>query len=219
VVVAAKPDGTVKGYVDNPHTDLPLKANGKLDVGGAIGSEGRVTVIRSQGSGEPYVGQCPLQNGEVAADIAYYYVLSEQQPTLLALGVRLAPDGHVLAAGGVMIQPLPGCDDALISELEDAASFMDSIAALIEQMGDAQAAFEFLFSRWDGRVLETFEPRFYCDCSRERMEEALISLGEAELRSLAEEGKAELVCHFCNVAYQFDGQQLWALYRSAGGKI
>ncbi len=218
LVVAAWHDGTVKGYLDQPQVDLPLRDDGKLDVGGAVGREGRVTVIRRQGYGEPYVGQTELQNGEIAEDLAYYYAASEQQPTLLALGVLIAPDGSVRSAGGAMIQPLPGCGEEALAELEGLAPCLAGIAERMEPFPDAEAAFQALFAGLDPAPLSTWQPRFQCDCSRQRMEQALVSLGEVELHSLAQEGRAELVCHFCNAAYTFDARQLWELYRSAGGK-
>ena len=130
----------------------------------------------------------------------------------------IAPDGSVRSAGGAMIQPLPGCGEEALAELEGLAPCLAGIAERMEPFPDAEAAFQALFAGLDPAPLSTWQPRFQCDCSRQRMEQALVSLGEVELHSLAQEGRAELVCHFCNAAYTFDARQLWELYRSAGGK-
>lgn len=218
LVAVAHEDLTVKGYVDRPRTELPLRADGKLDVGGAVGS-GRLTVVRDLGLREPYVGQVELQNGEIASDFAYYFAASEQQPTLLSLGVLMPPAGsgesHVLSAGGLLIQPLPGCSEELLEQLEArTGSYADISRQLIDHSLDelCSAFFEGL----SPAIVERRVPCFRCDCDRERIERALISLGPEELRSMIEEdGGAQLECHFCNRRYHFTGEELSALLRQA----
>lgn len=208
IVVSADNSGAVKGYVDVPHVDLPLKANGKLDVGGAVGYDGKVTVIRRRSGGEPYIGQCPLVSGEIAEDLTYYYATSEQQPTLLSLGVLVNPDGSVQSAAGLIVQPLPGCSDEFLTQLEQLAPTLGDIALRLSGCELPEEAVESLFPQMETEIVGTFTPMFRCDCSRERMEEALAALGRRDLLEMADEGDTEIVCHFCNKAYTFAPDEL-----------
>ena len=198
---------TVRGMVTNPLVGLPLK-DGKLDVGCAVGKHGRMSVVKDLRLKNPYIGQIELQSGEIAADLAYYYVQSEQSPSLVSLGV-LASDVDTAAAGGVLLQPMPGCADSVIDELEMRSPIFGDIAAELRH-----ETLETLLPMWFAGLtpvtLETTPLCYKCHCSRHRMERALISLGEVELnRIIADEVEgAELVCHFCNQKYHFTTDDL-----------
>ena len=205
---------TVKGYVDKPRAELPLRNNGKLDVGGTVGT-GHLTVVRDLGLREPYVGQVELTNGEIASDFAYYFAASEQQPTLLSLGVLMPPAGsnesHVISAGGLLIQPLPDCSEELLEQLEArTASYSDISRQLVERTPDELC--EEFFTGLDARIIERRTPTYRCDCSIERIERALISLGREELESMINDDHgAQLECHFCNRRYRFTQDELQAI--------
>jgi len=201
---------TVRGYAEHAGISVPLR-DGRLDVGRAVGRAGRLSVVKALRLKTPYVGQIALQSGEIAADLAYYYVQSEQSPSLVSLGV-IASDAEVGAAGGVLLQPLPGCPEGVIEPLEVRSPIFGDIAAELRHETP-----ETLLARWfDGLspvLLETRALRYRCPCSRRRMERALISLGTEELsRMIADEVEgAELVCHFCNEKYQFTTHDLLRL--------
>ncbi len=204
----------VKIAPQNPQVELPLKKDGHLDVGGYIGHEGRLTVIKDLGLKEPYVGQCQLVSGELGEDFAHYFTTSEQKPSIVALGA-LVNDGLCLSAGGALIQPLPGCPDEVLDELEMRAMFFISISREV-----AEDSLEDLAKAWfegmDLQILEKEPVQYQCDCSREKMEKALIALGRQELTQLIEEDEgAELTCHFCRTAHQFTKQDLISLMERA----
>lgn len=218
VLASAQGDGSVKGYISNPEVELPLKANGKLDVGGAIGI-GTITVIKDMGLKEPYVGRIELVNGEIAEDLTAYFFVSEQQSSSVALGVRIATDYSVAASGGMIIQMLPGAEPASVTALEEMISQMTPISTLIEETVQESAektpegVIEELLSRIFASMPEAFavEPLGYrqigwnCDCSQDRLEQALMSIGADDLQAILEEdGRAELTCQFCRKKYLFD---------------
>ena len=212
MIAVAKPDGTVKGCVDDPQVELPRK-NGKLDVGGAVGHEGRLTVVRDMGLREPYVGQVKLQSGEIGEDMAYYYTVSEQTPSLVSVGV-LVKD-QVLSAGGLIVQPLPGCSEAALQSLEMTAPLCTNLSDTLLRLGAKDTLFD-LLGHLQPVVLETSALKYQCDCSRERVERALISLGEKELEDMIDEqGGAEVGCQFCGKKRQFTADELRALLRAA----
>ena len=214
VVCVARADGKVKGYVGDPHVDLPLKPNGKLDVGGAVGHEGRMSVVKDLGLREPYIGQCELISGEIAMDFANYFTVSEQQPSLVALGVLTSGDA-VLKAGGLLLQPMPGCPDEVIDQLELRSPMFADISREMTFACKEQLA-EDWFRGMQPELLERTPLRYHCGCSRERMEKALISLGRRELESLiAEDQGAELGCHFCHSRYAFTTGELRELLQRA----
>ena len=204
----------LKAYIDHPQVELPLKANGKLDVGGALGKDGMITVVRDLGMREPYVGQCELQSGEIGEDVAYYCVVSEQQPTLCALGV-LVNEGRVISSGGVLVQPLPGCEEETLAELETRSMLFGDISAQLL----AQPMEDFFKACFDGMEPETLDVEgltYTCDCSRERMERALISIGQNDLQEIIDDDQgAELVCNFCHEKHQFTTEELKALLAQA----
>ena len=201
-LVAVADHGDVRACADNPALELPLREDGKLDVGGAVGRSGRMSVIKDLGMKKQYIGQSELVSGEIAMDFANYFTVSEQQPSLVALGVLVSGEA-VLKAGGLLIQPLPGCPDEIIDQLELRSPMFADISremtfAPLEQLC------EDWFRGLEPKILERTPLRYRCTCSRERMERALISLGRADLQSLIDEDQgAELVCHFCRSKYQF----------------
>jgi len=206
-LVAVADHGDVRACADHPGLDLPLREDGKLDVGGAVGHTGRMSVIKDLGMKKQYIGQSELVSGEIAMDFANYFTVSEQQPSLVALGV-LVNGNVVLKAGGLLIQPLPGCPDEIIDQLELRSPMFADISremtfAPIEQLC------EDWFRGMEPRILERTPLRYRCTCSRERMEKALISLGRKDLQSLIDEDQgAELVCHFCRGKYAFTTEEL-----------
>ncbi len=214
-VVCVADRDSVRGYVDVPYVEMPLKPNGKLDVGRAVGGAGRMTVVRDMGMKSPYVGQVPLISGEIAEDFANYYVTSEQTPTLQSLGVLVSGD-VVLSAGGVLLQPLPGCPDSVIDQLELRSPLMADVSREL-----CHEPMESLMEKWfDGLkpvVLERHALRYRCDCSRRRMEKALIALGRDELTHMIQDEQegAELTCHFCKKTERFTQQDLLRLLNQA----
>ena len=217
VVVVASATGAVRGYVEHPEVHLPLKADGHLDVGGAVG-QGELLVIRDLGLKEPYVGRVPLVSGEIGEDLAYYLAHSEQIPSAVALGVLVDVDGRARAAGGLMIQLMPGHREETVAAVEQAVQRLPALSRSIDGgRGPRQLAEEHLGAlgiRW----LAERPLRFACTCSRERFERGLVALGPEELRALLEEqGEAETVCRFCAAQYLFDREDLERLLREASG--
>ena len=201
--------GNVRGYVRQPHVDLPLRSDGKLDVGGAVGHTGTLTVIKDLGLKEPYVGSVELLGGEIAEDLASYFVESEQIPTACALGVLVDRDQSVKAAGGYIIQLLPGATEDIISRVEGGVLAAGPVTALLAENDDPKALLERVLSDFTVETLETSPIEYRCYCSRDRVERALISLGREELRSLLEEqGGCELTCQFCDRIHRFSGKEL-----------
>ena len=204
----------VKVSIAHPEVELPLKKDGHLDVGGFVGHHGRLTVIKDLGMKEPYIGQIALVSGELGEDFARYFTVSEQQPSLVALGC-LAHEGYCLSAGGVLVQAMPGCSEELLEQLELRSVFFSAISREV-----ADVALEDLAKAWfDGlemQILSREKVAYQCDCSREKMEKALIALGKEELRQMIlEDQGAELTCHFCRTAHRFTAQQLEELLEVA----
>ena len=211
--------GNVRGYVQNPAVDVPRKAKGKLDVGAAVGAEGELTVIRDLGLKEPYVGSVRLVGGEIAEDVAAYFVESEQVPTACALGVLIAPDQTVQAAGGYLIQLLPGADEAVVSAVERGVSKLGAVSARLDSGMEPLGLLREVLGEFELEVLETSPIAYRCYCTRDRVSRALISLGTDELDSLIkEQGGAELTCQFCDKVYRFGPEELRALRDGASAK-
>lgn len=209
IMVVSDNSGHVKGYVGNPNVDLDLKENGKLNVGGAVGTKGKLTVMLDIGLKEPYVGSTDLVTGEIGEDIAYYYYLSEQQNTAVALGVLVDIDYSIKSAGGFMVQTLPFIEEEDLLKLEKALSNLKSVSEYFDNEKDVEEIAKEIFSEFEIEILDKIPVSFRCDCSEERMEQALISLGKEELTKIIEEDeKIETVCHFCNKKYLFDGEKL-----------
>ena len=211
--------GNVRGYVDDPAVDVPRKAHAKLDVGAAVGADGELTVVKDIGLKEPYVGSVQLVGGEIAEDVAAYFVESEQIPTACALGVLIAPEQTVQAAGGYLIQLLPGADDGVISAIERGIARVGAVSAKLDEGVSALELLRQVLSEFELDVLETVPVEYRCACSRERVSRALISMGRDELTALIEEqGQAELTCQFCDKVYHFSREELEALLAEASGK-
>ena len=211
-VVIACTDGTgnVKGCIDHPLVELPAKANGHLDVGGAVGKDGVLTVIRDNRlQKEPTVGQVPLVSGEIAEDLTSYYAYSEQVPTVCALGVLVDKDLSISCAGGFLLQLLPGATDAEITQLEQNIAAMPSVTELLREGKTPEDMMNLALAGFNPNVLDEREVQYECDCSAERTEEMLLSLGRKELEKLRDEDPdCEVVCHFCHTKYHFDLNQL-----------
>lgn len=209
ILVVADNHGTVKGYVDHPHADVPSRQDGKLDVGRLVGNQGSITTIIDYGLKEPYVGQANLVSGEIAEDLATYYALSEQQPSAVGLGVLVDRDISVKAAGGYIIQLLPNIPDEDIDIIENTLSKIEPVSTLIDMGLSPEDIMERLLGEFEMEVLDKIDIDFKCDCSRERIERVLISLGKEELKDMIEEdGKGEVVCHFCNTKHSFSKEEL-----------
>ncbi|MCI6320137.1 MAG: Hsp33 family molecular chaperone HslO [Dysosmobacter sp.] len=212
ILAVSDNEGNVRGTVDDPAVDIPLRPDGKLDVGSAVGCDGTLTVIRDLNMKEPYVGSVGLLGGEIAEDLAAYFVESEQIPTACGLGVLVDRDQSVLAAGGYLIQLLPGAGEDVISKVEGGVMAAGSVTGLLRENDDPEAILRKVLSDFDLDILEKSPVEYRCYCSRERMERALISLGPQQLESLIEEqGSAELRCQFCDNVQTFTRQQLEAL--------
>ena len=215
-VVIACTDGTgnVKGCIDNPLVELPAKPNGHLDVGGAVGKDGVLTVIRDNRlQKEPTVGQVPLVSGEIAEDLTAYYAYSEQVPTVMALGVLVDKDLSILCAGGFMVQLLPGATDAEIDQLEKNIAAMPSVTTLLHEGKTPEDMMQLALAGFAPNVLDERDVHYQCDCSAERTKEMLFSLGRKELVRMRDEDPAcEVVCHFCHSKYQYDLNDLLAEY-------
>ncbi|MBR6668046.1 MAG: Hsp33 family molecular chaperone HslO [Clostridia bacterium] len=213
-VVAVANHGDIKVCADDPLVELPLREDGKLNVGAAIGKDGYMTVIKDLGLREPYIGQIELVSGELGIDFANYYTVSEQQPSLVALGVLVAGD-TVLKAGGLLIQPLPGCPDEVIDQIELRSPMFSDISREMT-FAPKEELLEDWFRGMDLQILERAPLRYHCACSRYRMEKALISLGRRELQTIIDEDTgAELGCHFCHSQYAFSTDDLKELLERA----
>ncbi|QXM06374.1 Hsp33 family molecular chaperone HslO [Crassaminicella indica] len=216
ILAVADASGNVKGYVSNPHIELPLREDGKLDVGGAVGRKGKMVVIKDLGLKEPYIGQSDLVSGEIAEDFTAYFAYSEQQPSAVALGVLVDRDYTVKHAGGWIIQVLPDAGEEIIVKLEEKLKDIPAVTKLMETVSDGEEILKMLLEGFDVEILDKTEVRLACDCSVEKLEKALISVGEKALKEMIEEdGQAELTCHFCNKKYHFDKEHLLRLYEQA----
>ncbi|MDN5277088.1 MAG: molecular chaperone Hsp33 [Clostridiales bacterium] len=209
VVVVATSGGYVKGYVANPKLDLPLNVHNKLDVAAAVGKNGRITVIKDLGLKEPYIGQANLISGEIAEDVAYYLTVSEQQPSAVALGVLVNPDCTVKAAGGFIIQALPGAPEDVIAAIEKKVSSSPSISRQFDEGKTPEEVLEGILGEHGMKVNAVVDVQFKCDCNRQRLKYILMGMDEKELIDIIEKDKrAEVVCHYCNKKYIFEQEEL-----------
>ncbi|HJA42862.1 Hsp33 family molecular chaperone HslO [Lachnoclostridium sp. An118] len=207
ITVTADSQGNVKGYVQDPDVMLPPK-NGKLDVGGAVGI-GLLTVIKDMGLKEPYSGQTILVTSEIAEDLTYYFANSEQVPSSVGLGVLMEKDNTVKCAGGFIVQLMPFAEERVISRLEENVGKITSVTKLLEEGYTPQRLLEELTEGLDLEITDTMPARFYCNCSKERVERAVASIGEKDIREMIGEGKdIEVKCHFCNTAYTYSVEEL-----------
>jgi molecular chaperone Hsp33 len=215
LIAVADSRGNVKSYVANPVVEIPLNQYGKLDVSGAVGKDGTLSVIKDIGLKEPYSGQIPIVSGEIAEDITQYYAVSEQTPTVCGLGVLVNPDLTVQAAGGYLIQLLPFADEKCIDIIEENLKKVPPVSSMYAQGMTPETVCNQLLDGLNPNVLDSFESAYQCDCSKERVERALISLGKEELMRLKEEqDTVEVCCHFCNKKYTFNHQDIDRWIRS-----
>ena len=209
-------NGNARAYVQNPVVELPLKPNGKLDVSGAVGTQGQLYVIKDIGLKEPYIGQVPIISGEIAEDLTNYFAQSEQTPSVCALGVLVNPDLTVKKAGGYIIQLLPGCADEIIDKIENNINSIKSVTSMLD---DGMSVDEIAMAAMQGIEIEKLDETvaaYKCNCSRQRIENALISLGEKELIEMSQDTKnTDIQCHFCNKEYSFTPQEIKALLNKA----
>ena len=216
IIAVSDAMGHVRGYVENPYIERPLNSKGKIDVGGAVG-RGYLSVIKDMGLKEPYIGQVPLVSGEIAEDLTSYYAISEQIPSCVALGVLVDTDLSVAAAGGFMIQLMPGATDEDADKLTEIINSLDSVTNMIKSGMSAEDMF-FRITEGFSMLMDNkpIIPEYRCTCSKERMERALISIGKDELKKLIEEdGQAELSCRFCDNKYMFNKKELTELLEHA----
>lgn len=213
VVAIADSHGNCRGYVEHPEVDLPLKPNGKLDVGRAVGNDGLLGVLRDFGEGQPYMGQVEIISGEIAEDITHYYATSEQIPTVCALGVLVGKeDKELILAGGLLIQVLPGASEADIDQLEKNISTLEPVTTMLAKGMTIEEMCKTALQGFELEILDEYQMCYVCTCSKERVRNALITLRPEELRTLADEtGKMEAKCQYCNRAYQFTAEELEAL--------
>lgn len=213
VVAIADSHGNCRGYVEHPEVDLPLKPNGKLDVGRAVGNNGLLGVLRDFGEGQPYMGQVEIISGEIAEDITHYYATSEQIPTVCALGVLVGKeDKDLILAGGLLIQVLPGASEADIDQLEKNISTLEPVTTMLAKGMTIEEMCKTALQGFELEILDEFQMSYVCTCSKERVRNALITLRPEDLRTLADEtGKMEAKCQYCNRAYQFTAEELETL--------
>ena len=213
ITVTADSQGRVKGYVGNPEVIIPANDKGKLDVAGAVGI-GLLNVIKDMGLKEPYSGQVVLQTSEIAEDLTYYFAVSEQVPSAVGLGVLMNKDNTVQQAGGFIIQVMPFAEEETIAKLEENVQKIQSVTTLLEQGHTPESLLEQVLDGFDIEINDTIPTEFYCNCSKSRVERALISIGRKELNELIQDGKdVELNCHFCNQNYVFSVEELKEILR------
>ncbi len=209
IIVVSDVDANVRGYVHNPYVELPLNEYGKFDVASGVGKKGYMNVIKDLGLKEPYIGFVDLISGEIGEDLAYYFASSEQVPSVVALGVLVNQDGSIANAGGYIIQLMPGADDQLISYIENTICSIPSISNLLSYGETPETILDIIFGEKDLKIIDTSPCSYSCNCSRERMERGIVSLGSKEICGIIDEQHgAELQCHFCNSKYQFSEQDL-----------
>lgn len=209
IVVSAKNNGKVKGYVDNPFVDFEAReSDGKIDVSRAVG-KGTLTIVKDLGLKEPYTGQAPLVSGEIAEDFANYLYTSDQVPSVVGLGVLVDTDLTIKSAGGFILQLMPGASEETISKIENNIKDLPTVTSMIESGYNAEDIMNRVMQGFEMKILNKKEISFECDCSKEKVEDALISIGEDEIKDMIKEDKkAEVKCYFCNKTYDFDEKDL-----------
>lgn len=215
ITVTADSKGRVKGYVGNPEVIIPANAKGKLDVSGAVGN-GFLQVIKDMGLKEPYVGQVALQTGEIAEDLTYYFATSEQVPSSVGLGVLMNKDNTVKCAGGFIVQVMPFIEDEVLNKLEANIQKIQSVTSMLDNGHTPEQMLEQVLEGLDLEITDTMPAQFYCNCSKKRIEKAIISIGKKEIQEMIDEGKEiEVKCHFCNTSYKYTVDELKELLKQA----
>lgn len=216
VIAAADSEGNVRGYVSDPGVDLPKNEKGKLDVSGAVGKNGTLTVMKDLGLKEPYIGQVPIVSGEIAEDITNYYAVSEQIPTVCALGVLVSKDDRsVITAGGFIIQLLPTADDDTIGRVEKCLENIEPVTTMLAKGMSPEEICRAVLDGFPLQLLDEMHPGYVCTCSRERVEKALVSTGAEELEEMANDEVTKVSCHFCDKVYEFGPSEIRALISRA----
>ncbi|MEK3764212.1 MULTISPECIES: Hsp33 family molecular chaperone HslO [unclassified Solibacillus] len=209
MVIDADAKGDVRGFVTNPHVHFELNEHGKLDVRAGVGTEGALTVVKDLGLRDMFSGQTPIVSGEIAEDFTYYFASSEQVPSSVGLGVLVNPDNTILAAGGFIIQLMPGCNEETIEEIERRLSSIEPVSKMIEKGYSPEQILDAVLGEGNVQILTSMPVQFQCQCSKERFGAAIISLGVGEIQEMIDEdGGAEAQCHFCLEKYQFDKNEL-----------
>ena len=215
LTVTADSKGNVKGYVEHPEVMLPPNAQGKLDVAGALGI-GLISVIKDMGLKEPYVGQTILQTSEIAEDLTYYFATSEQVPSSVGLGVLMEHDNTVKQAGGFIVQLMPFVDDDVVDRLEANIKKISSVTSMLDKGMTPEEILEEVLDGFEVEVKDTMPAQFYCNCTKERVEKAIISIGKKDIQEMIEDGKPiEVNCHFCGKSYEFSVEELKTLIKKA----
>lgn len=212
MVIDADAKGDVRGFVTNPHVHFDLNEHGKLDVRAAVGTEGALTVVKDLGMRDMFSGQTPIVSGEIAEDFTYYFATSEQAPSSVGLGVLVNPDNSILAAGGFIIQLMPGCEEETIEAIEKQLSSIEPVSKMIEKGYTPEQILEAVLGEGNVQILSSLPVQFQCQCSKERFGAAIIGLGVGEIQEMIDEdGQAEAQCHFCLETYHFDQTELEGL--------
>ncbi len=214
LIAVSDSEGNVRGYVSEPVVEIPLNAKGKLDVAGAVGTDGTLTVMKDLGLKEPYIGQIPIVSGEIAEDITSYYAMSEQIPTVCALGVLVNPDLTIKAAGGFIIQLLPTAEESTIDKVEECIRDIPSVTNMLTSGMTPEDICRNVLKTFELQLLDDFTPEYKCTCTKERFAKGLISLGKDELLDMASEPITEVKCHFCNKKYRFTSEEIKRLANS-----
>lgn len=212
ILVDSNARGGVRGYAKNPQTHLELSSKGKLDVGGAVGKDGMLSVIKDLGMRDFFTGQSPIVSGEIAEDLTYYFAVSEQIPSSVGLGVLVDTDNSVLAAGGFIVQIMPDAEEGAIARLEERLAQIDPVSTMIKRGLSPEDILKEIFGEGNIEILDSIPVKFECNCSKERFAEGIISLGKEEIqRMIEEDGSAETQCHFCLETYHYSKEELEAL--------
>lgn len=212
ILVDSNATGGVRGYAKSPQTHLDLNAKGKLDVGGAVGTDGMLSVIKDLGMRDFFTGQSPIVSGEIAEDLTYYFAVSEQVPSSVGLGVLVDTDNSVLAAGGFIVQVMPNAEDEAISKLENRLASIEPVSSMIQRGLSPEAILNEIFGEENVEILEKIPVKFECNCSKERFADGIIGLGKDEIRKMIDEdGAAETQCHFCLETYHYSKEELEAM--------
>ena len=212
ILVDSDADGRVRGYVSNPQTQIESTIKGKLNVKGAVGTQGMLSIVKDLGMKENFTGQSPIVSGEIAEDLTYYFAVSEQVPSSVGLGVLVDTDNSILAAGGFIIQLMPDTDEETITKIEQQLGSIEPVSTMIQRGLSPEEILEEVLGKGNVQILDKMPVKFECNCSKERFAEGILGLGEKEIRDMIEEqGMAEAQCHFCLETYHYSKEELEAL--------